>query len=128
MKIPVLKLIALMALFGLVACGDSQKQAENAIKALADNYAKNPLPRGWKLLSITPDVQSFKLNVDVLVTSDKDINSLKMLSRMEQFSVAKLGCPLMHAGLQQAIGSSTRIWVHLRANNKELTASICPIE
>jgi len=110
----------------LGACGDSTEHLKQGALALEKHYANHPPDRGWKVLGVSIDPEGAKLVVQVLVTSDADVNQIKSFSRMEQFSAAKHACPEMTPELRAAIGESTRIWVRLQTAKKELTASICP--
>lgn len=118
--------IAIAAFFGLTACGDNTTDMDNAAIALAEHYAANPPESGWTVESIIQDNKGAKLDAVVVVTSEEDVLRIKMLSRMEQFTIAKLACPQMTPALQDALGN-VRVWVHLQTPAKEqLTSSICP--
>jgi hypothetical protein len=99
---------------------------DQAATALADYYSKFPPSSGWSVESIIQDNSGLKLDAMVTVTSDSDQQRIKMLSRMEQFTIAKLACPTMKPALREALGN-IRVWVHLQdAKKKELASSICP--
>ncbi|MCR4377111.1 MAG: hypothetical protein NUV50_03340 [Rhodospirillales bacterium] len=118
--------IAIAALIGLNACGNSATDMDNAATALAEHYATNPPESGWTVESIIQDNKGAKLDALVVVNSEEDVLRIKMLSRMEQFTIAKLACPKMTPALQDALGK-VRVWVHLQTPAKEqLTSSICP--
>lgn len=117
--------IAATATLGLNACGN-EANIDNAAVALAEHYAANPPESGWTVESIIQDNKGAKLEALVVVTSEEDVLRIKMLSRMEQFTIAKLACPKMTPALQESLGK-VRVWVHLRTPAKELlTSSICP--
>ena len=121
---PLLAALALTLLLG--ACGDSTERLSQEAQALEKHYAENPPDRGWKVLGVSFDAKDDKLVVQVLVTSEADVNQIKSFSRMEQFSSAKHACPEMTPKLRAAIDKKTRIWVRLQTKKKELTSSICP--
>ncbi len=113
----------------LGACGDGgddRDQLAQDARALSRYYADHPSDRGWKVLGITMDPNEAKLVVQVLVSSESDVDRIKSLSRMEQFSAAKYACPEMTDGLRAALDKNTRIWIRLQTGKKELTRSICP--
>lgn len=113
-------------LFGVGACGESATSMDQASTALAEYYAAHPPASGWTVESIVQDNQGVKLDTIVIVTSDTDVQRIKMLSRMEQFTIAKLACPTITPPLRDALGKA-RVWVHLKTAKKEdLTSSICP--
>ena len=117
---------AAAVLLGVGACGESTKSMDQASTALAEYYATHPPASGWTVESIIQDNQGAKLDTIVIVTSDTDVQRIKLLSRMEQFTVAKLACPTITPPLREALGK-TRVWVHLKTVKKEdLTSSICP--
>ena len=119
---------AAAAMLGLTACGESSADMDNAAKTLAKYYAAHPPESGWIVESLIQDNKDAKLVALVVVTSDADLQRIKMLSRMEQFTVAKLACPKMTPALQNALGK-IRVWVHLQGPKKELlTSTICPAE
>lgn len=120
---------ALSVLLGLGACGeDSTRPLKEAVPVFVDYYATHPLTNGWKVKGIMPDFASGRLVVQVVVTSDADVSHIKSLSRMEQFSVAKIACPTMSPALQDAIGSKARVWVQLKTKKEVLTTSVCPLQ
>lgn len=119
------KIIGCLALMSVAACGDSSS-IDNAISALSVHYAITPPNQKWELASIKPASDSKLIDVVVNVTSESDVSYLKTLSRMEQFTVAKLACPTATPELKAALGKNLRVWVHLYAQNKEMTSSICP--
>lgn len=112
-------------LLSVCACGGDGR-IDGAVSALSVHYAITPPNQKWELISITPKPETNRIDVAVNVTSESDVSRLISLSRMEQFAVAKLACPTKTAELTAAIGTELRIWVHLYAENKEVTASICP--
>ena len=117
--------IAIAALLSLDACGNNTN-IDDAAVALAEHYAINPPESGWTVESIIQDDKGGKLEALVVVNSEEDVLRIKMLSRMEQFTIAKLACPKMTPALQDALGK-VRVWVHLQTPAKELlTSSICP--
>ncbi|PHS78418.1 MAG: hypothetical protein COB59_07050 [Rhodospirillaceae bacterium] len=116
---------AFSLMLGLSACGDNTEQLNKAAKLVSDHYRQNPPSRNWRVLSVKAIIPDDKVMVQVLVTEEKDVNRIKTLSRMDQLHVAKLACPLMFAELRTQLGSDTRIWVELKANNKVLVTSIC---
>lgn len=120
------KVLGCLALMGVGACGDSSNM-DNAISALSIHYAITPPNQKWELVSIKPASDGKMIDVVVHVTSESDVSYLKALSRMEQFAVAKLACPATTPELTAALGPTRRIWVHLYAQNKEITSSICPM-
>ena len=113
-------------ILSISACGDNGPSLQKAAAALASHYTSHPPDRGWKVETVSPDIESGKLMVEVSVTSENDIAHIKGLSRMEQFSVAKLACPTLTPTLRAAIGTKARVWVHLKTKKKTLTTSICP--
>jgi len=120
----------LTALAGLLslslsACGDSENLVQ-AAGVLSEHYTAHPPPHGWTVEAVNPERDTDKLVVEVLISSDADIQRIKMLSRMEQFTVAKLACPEMTPALRTAIGAKVRVWVQLKTAKEILTASICP--
>lgn len=122
----IVKALAVLSLaLSIGACGDDG-DLNRATAALSKHLTENPPVRGWKILSVAPQANADTLMVDVLVSSDADIEHIKALSRMEQFSVAKLACPAMTPALHEALGPKTRIWVRLQSKKEILTASICP--
>lgn len=117
---------ATTVLLGAGACGESATSMDQASNVLAEYYATHPPASGWTVESIIQDNQGAKLDTIVIVTSDSDVQRIKMLSRMEQFTIAKLACPTITPPLRDALGE-TRVWVHLKTVKKEdLTSSICP--
>ncbi|HEY9164353.1 MAG TPA: hypothetical protein VIN57_07055 [Magnetovibrio sp.] len=118
---------ALGVLLAIGACGESStNQMDQASTTLAEHYATHPPASGWTVESIIQDNKGSKLDTIVIVTSDTDVQRIKMLSRMEQFTIAKLACPTITPALRDALGK-TRVWVHLQTSKKEdLTSSICP--
>ena len=110
----------------LSACGDGRDQLAQDAATLGRYYVDHPSDRGWKVLGITVDPNEAKLVVQVLVTSESDVNRIKSLSRLEQFSAAKYACPKMTAELRAVLDKNTRIWIRLQTGKKELTSSICP--
>lgn len=116
---------AFSLMLGLSACGDNTEQLNKAAKLVADHYRQNPPSRNWRVLSVKAVIPDDKVMVQVLVTEEKDVNRIKMLSRMDQLHVAKLACPLMFDDLRTQLGNNTRIWIELKANNKVLVTSIC---
>lgn len=116
---------ALAAMLSLGACGDSAGHMDEAAVALSEHYASHPPTNGWVVKNIIQDNDNDKLVALVMITSDDDIQRLKMLSRMEQFTIAKLACPTMTPALRDTLGD-TRVWVRLKTQKEELTASICP--
>jgi len=108
-----------------MACSDSVN-LDQAASALTGYYAQHPPERNWVVETIKPDSENHKLVVDVMVEDETDVGHIKMLSRMEQFTIAKLACPTMTADLRTAIGDGTRVWVQLKAPKEILTRSICP--
>lgn len=112
-------------LLALGACGESASHMNQAAVALSEHYASYPPASGWTVESIIQDDKNEKLVAVVLVTSDTDIQRIKILSRMEQFTIAKLACPTMTPALRGALGK-TRVWVRLKTPKEELTSSICP--
>ncbi|OEJ65987.1 hypothetical protein [Magnetovibrio blakemorei] len=120
------KIFGCFALMSVTACGDSSN-VNDAISALSVHYAITPPNKKWELASIKPASDAKMVDVVVNVTSDSDVSYLKTLSRMEQLSVAKLACPTATPELKAALGQNLRVWVHLYAQNKEITSSICPV-
>lgn len=118
---------AVSVLLSVSACGESgTKHMDQASTVLAEHYATHPPASGWTVESIIQDNEGSKLDTIVIVTSDSDVQRIKMLSRMEQFTIAKLACPAITPTLRNALGK-TRVWVHLKTAKKEdLTSSICP--
>jgi len=109
----------------LVACGEDNTGNEAAAKALEAYYSAHPLDTGWEVQSVSLSKDD-NLRVNMLVGSEEAVQQIKTRSRMEQFGIARLGCPKPTPELQVAVGPIMRIWVHLHAENKELTSSICP--
>lgn len=121
-----LALPAVVALvLGLGACSDGVPLSQ-AASALSAHYATHPLTREWKVETVKPDSENDKLVVEIMVMDETDVGHIKSLSRMEQFSVAKLACPTMNPKLRTAIGSDARVWVYLKTQKETLTSSICP--
>lgn len=119
-------LALLLPMLSIAACGESVSEMDSAANALADYYSKHPPESGWTVESIIQDNKGGKLDAIVLVSSETDVQRIKFLSRMEQFTIAKLACPAMTPALSDALGG-VRIWVHLQTDQKEeLTKSICP--
>lgn len=117
---------AVAVLLGIGACGNDSGNMDKAAAALAEHYASHPPESGWTVESIIQDNKNAKLVAIVLVAADADLQRIKMLSRMEQFTIAKLACPKMTPTLRDALGN-VRVWVHLQDPKKVLlTASICP--
>lgn len=119
-------LTALSLTLFIGACGDGRDQLAHDATALDRYYADHPSDRGWKVLGISIDPNEAKLVVQVLVTSESDVNRIKSLSRMKQFSAAKYACPEMTPNLRAALDKNTRIWIRLQTRKKELARSICP--
>ena len=110
----------------LVACGESsEEKMEKAIQSLKSYYAAHSPPRGWSVSHIAADADD-KLRVDIKINSESDINQIKSRSRMDQFQIAKLGCPTATPALKKTIHDKTRVWVRLISNSEELALSICP--
>lgn len=118
-------IISTTLMLGVSACGEDADLNQSA-NALNDYYATHPPARGWTVNSVSPDLNSGKLIVEVLVTSQKDVDHIKTLSRMEQFAIAKLPCPTMTPELRAAISEDTRVWIHLKSEKAAITSSICP--
>lgn len=118
-------IISTALMLSVSACGEDADLNQSA-NALNDYYATHPPARGWTVNSISPDSSAGKLIVEVLVTSQNDINHIKALSRMEQFAIAKRPCPTMTPELRAAISKDTRIWIHLKSEKAAITSSICP--
>lgn len=116
---------AFSLMLGLSACGDNGAELENTANIVSQHYDENPPKRGWKVLSVQPVPKENKVQIQILVTQQQDIDKLKSLSRMDQLAVAKLSCPMRFEELRTALGSKNRLWVELRANNKSLVNSIC---
>lgn len=117
--------ISTALMLSVSACGEDIDLNQSA-NALNDYYATHPPARGWTVNSVSPDLNAGKLIVEVLVTSQKDVDHIKALSRMEQFAIAKLPCPSMTPELRTAIGKDARVWVHLKSEKAAITSSICP--
>lgn len=117
--------IAALALAGVAGCSDKSSHMDEAAAALSEYFATHPFERDWSVETIAIMDADNKLVAKVLVNSDTDVGRLRLLSRMEQFTIAKLACPTMTPELRDALGD-TRIWVQLVADGKELTSSICP--
>ena len=117
--------ISTALMLSVSACGDDIDLNQSA-NALNDYYASHPPARGWTVNSVSPDLNAGKLIVEVLVTSQKDVDHIQTLSRMEQFAIAKLPCPSMTPALSTAIGKDTRVWIHLKSEKAAITSSICP--
>lgn len=109
----------------VTGCGDDAPNSKDSIKSLKEYYAASPTNTGWELIRITAD-GSQKLVVDMLVTSESDLNKIASVSRMQQFAIAKLGCPITSADLKSKIGKNTEVWVRLNSSKEILTLSICP--
>jgi len=112
-------------LLALSACGDKAKKMDHAAAALAEYYASHPFEREWDVQTIAILDSENKLVVKVQMNGENDVQRIKLLSRMEQFTVAKLGCPEMSPTLLDALGG-TRVWIELHDAKQELTSSICP--
>ena len=111
---------------GVSACGDSGSGTNaNAIKSLKSYYASHPHPRGWSVKKVSLNAKK-DLHVNVKINSKSDINQIKARSRMDQFKIAKSGCPKATKELRKSIQGKTRIWVHLLTDEGELTFSVCP--
>ncbi|MDH5187891.1 MAG: hypothetical protein OEW37_02910 [Rhodospirillaceae bacterium] len=67
-----------------------------------------------------------KLVVDMRVLSESDLNKIASVSRMQQFAIAKLGCPITSDDLRNKIGKNTEVWIRLNSDTEVLTLSICP--
>lgn len=121
-----LTFIAAAALaLSLGACGDKARKMDHAAAALAEYYASHPFEREWDVQTIAILDSDNKLLVKVQMNDENDVQRLKLLSRMEQFTVAKLGCPQMTPALLDALDGS-RVWIQLHDAKEELTSSICP--
>ena len=110
----------------LIACGgSSDEEMDKAIKSLNSYYVTHAPPRGWSVKHIASD-EDHKLRIDMLIDSHNDVNLIKSRSRMDQFTIAKLGCPKANQALKETIHGKTRVWVRLITKTEELTLSICP--
>ena len=120
------RLIVTAAVFlACAGCSDSAEHLNQAADALRQHYAVHPLDREWAVRAIEAQQDDDKLTVHILVQSETDVARLRAMSRMEQFSAAKLACPVMSPALRQAL-DKTRVWVTLSANGKTITSSLCP--
>lgn len=123
--IPLFAALSLTLFIG--ACGgDDRDHLAHDATVLDKHYADHPSDRGWKILGISIDPNEAKLVVQVLVATESDVNRIKSLSRMEQFSAAKYACPKMTPDLRATLDKNTRIWIRLQTRKKELARSICP--
>ena len=118
-------LLPLVLVLQVSGCSDDAATQADAV-ALNTYYKSNPPPRGWKVKTITPE-SSGKIVVDILVTSASDLNMIGSISRMQQFTVAKQGCPSA-AALHSVLSGGSSVWVQLRSKTKVLTQTVCPTQ
>lgn len=109
----------------LSACGDSPHAADTFAQWLKDYYAENPPNGNWVARDVHAEAGK-KIVVDVLIPSQKQVDQVKKLSRMEQFTVAKLACPKDGVEIQKAYREGITVWIQLNAKSEALTGSVCP--
>jgi len=115
--------VSISALLG--GCGGGAPDVADSIKELKNYYLKSPPNTGWEIMSISAENEQ-KLVVDMRVVSESDLNKIASVSRMQQFAIAKLACPITSDDLRSKIGKDTEVWVRLNSDTKVLTLSICP--
>lgn len=118
-------LIAAAGLTALLGCSDTSSNLDDAAAALSEYYAANPFKRDWHVSTIAKLTKENKLVARVEINAEGDVQRLRSLSSMEQFSVAKLACPNMTTDLRESLGD-VRVWVALTTEDKQITTSICP--
>ena len=116
--------VAAVAVF-LNSCGSGAPNIADSIKELKNYYLKSPPNTGWEIMSISAENEQ-KLVVDMRVISESDLNKIASVSRMQQFAIAKLACPITSDDLRSKIGKDTEVWVRLNSETEVLTLSICP--
>ncbi len=109
----------------MTGCGEDAPKVSDSIKSLKSYYLNSPLNTGWEIIKISAENDQ-KLVVDMRVISESDLNKIASVSRMQQFAIAKLGCPITSDDLRNKIGKDTEVWVRLNSATKILTLSICP--
>lgn len=108
----------------LSACGDGG-QIDAQSQWLASYYHDNPPNGNWVAREVRSEGAK-KIAVYVSIPSQKQISQVKRLSRMEQFTVAKLACPKEVAEIQKMYREGITVWIHLMDKNETLTVSVCP--
>ena len=109
----------------MTGCGESAPNINDSIKSLKGYYLNSPPNTGWEIMRITAENDQ-KLIVDMRVISESDLNKIASVSRMQQFAIAKLGCPITSDDLRNKIGKNTEVWIRLNSDTEVLTLSICP--
>ncbi|MBF0248920.1 MAG: hypothetical protein HQL36_12785 [Alphaproteobacteria bacterium] len=119
-------LAGLTVALGLGACGDGGADLARSAELLQQYYVDTPLGRSWRVETIAASHKENTLRVNVQVTDEADVQYLKALSSMDRLHAAKLACPKPDDALRVALGSKTRIWVHLNSKTQEIISSVCP--
>ncbi|WP_132938990.1 hypothetical protein [Varunaivibrio sulfuroxidans] len=115
---------ALFCAVTLSACGENS-HAGKVAQWLKGYYAENPPNGNWVAREVRAE-SGKKIIVDVLIPSQQQVDQIKKLSRMEQFTVAKLACPKNGVEIQKAYREGITVWIQLNAKSEALTRSICP--
>ena len=124
-KLPIGAFVAVSISVLLGGCGGGAVDVADSIKELKNYYLKSPPNTGWEIMTISAENEQ-KLIVDMRVISESDLNKIASVSRMQQFAIAKLGCPITSDDLRSKIGKDTEVWVRLNSSTEVLTFSICP--
>ncbi len=109
-----LKLVALIVVTQLAACGGDDKQVKKAATWLKDYSQMNPPHGDWVTTHVETDGND-KVVMDVLVPSKQQVNQIKSRTRIEQSIIVELACPPKDAEIWTILDKDKNLWVNLTA-------------
>jgi hypothetical protein len=117
-------LALLSCLILLAGCGESEDAAQKGAAMLRAYYSQKPLDFGWEVTRIER-VADGELRIDVLVNDENVVNQIKIRSRMDQMSIARLACPDAEHPFLKSLNHDLKMNIALNTRDVVIVRSAC---
>ncbi|MBC8267889.1 MAG: hypothetical protein H8E36_03985 [Rhodospirillaceae bacterium] len=104
--------LALALSVALAACGEDEKQANEAAEWMKSYSKINPPNEEWIATNVAVDDKG-QVVMDVLVPDPGQVDMIKSRTRVEQFHIVRMACPPMTTEVWSILSDDQVLWVNL---------------
>ncbi len=104
--------LALALSVALTACGEEEKQAQEAAAWLKNYSQTNPPNQEWLATNIAVDKQG-QVVMDVLIPDQGQVDLVKSRTPIEQSHIVRMACPPQGAEIWNILSADQVLWINL---------------